>query len=144
LAYIENILAVDTEEDIARIEVIELMNNTNSGIKDARTSLKKNSPFSVYFDAWLETNIRKIVEYNEKNYDLEDNFYFMPQFVDLIVDQLYILPLWTAIIIRKWQNVFPQFEKVTRITNNNVNLGERVHFANVIDTIKQTCVLLHL
>ncbi|CAF1061748.1 unnamed protein product, partial [Brachionus calyciflorus] len=86
-------------------------------------SLKKSSPFTGYFSSILENIETKINNYRNKNEKYEPNLFFNPNLYLLIKDQLYLVPLWTGILIDDLnkQSLF-KFSDVlkTRLTNNPV------------------------
>jgi hypothetical protein len=96
-------------------------------------NIKNNSPFLKYF-AELFINYKNIVDkHNENNPNLTaTNEFYCPELFELIVDQIYIMPLWTGLILAKWHVQFPTYDLLTRVTNNPVE--------NYFGKIK-TCVL---
>lgn len=84
-------------------------------------SLKKSSPFSLYFKNVLKGFEEKIknAQYNSKG----ENVFFNPTLFALIVDQLYLLPLWTGITIDDFKKNYKFDLSVffsTRLSNNPV------------------------
>ena len=126
--YVEKILSDDFKSSSFEVSISEniiLLNNSNDAIKEVESSLKKKSPFTKYFNEWLiENNIfinTGLFENNKlENEELETNFYHNNQLITLIIDYLHIIPMWTGIILKKWHRMFPQFDLLTRITNNIV------------------------
>lgn len=120
LDYVEKVLNTDLcsskiGEDIS--DMIELMNNSNKTIKESNTSLKKMSPFTWYFEKLLKDNMKSL---NQDHKHCKPNIYYNFELVELISEYLYILPMWTGILINKWQNLFAYHDIITRITNNVV------------------------
>lgn len=120
LQYVENILNTDFDSDNleSQIEVkIELMNNSNKSIKASTSILQEESPFTKHFQTWFRIHVPS---FNTDSNQYEPNLYYSPELMELINDLLYIVPMWTGIILSKWQQLYPQFDIVTRIANNIV------------------------
>jgi hypothetical protein len=123
LDYVNKIL--NNEQELCNIddEIKEtvLLNNSNDAVKESEASLKQQSPFTKYFKKWFAD--KKLVLNKTSapiNLISEPNFYYNPKLIELIVEYLHTLPLWTGFTIQKWQQLFPKFDLLTRITNNLV------------------------
>jgi hypothetical protein len=112
----------------------------NSNNDDDETTLKHNSPFTIYFGQILKNleESNKDTTFNpktlqsttafcfkkeaQKNAESKEklNEYFSPQMFSIIVDYLHIMPLWTWVIIGIWQKVNIKHNSFDRFTNNMV------------------------
>ena len=81
------------------------------------TSLKKSSPFTNYFQNLL----KKQPELNLSTNDSINEYYSTDMF-SIIVEYLYILPLWSWIMKDLWIRLNPQsnLQDLHSLTNNNV------------------------
>ena len=84
--------------------------------KDHVESLKKNSPFTKYFDRILKVhkeNVMREIDNGDKN------SHYCPCLFKIIEEKLYILPLWCGILLSFEQLQY--FENIdSRISNNPV------------------------
>ena len=94
----------------------------NNDFKKCETfkSLKQNSPFTTYFETLL-TKYNKIVsEDNEKSDDIT-NEHFSPAIFNIFKNYLYIIPMWSGVMLGKWfSNNSSHLNNVSRLTNNPV------------------------
>ena len=86
------------------------------------SSLKTNSPFKIYYDKLINKHSQNIKMKLSNNEEKNENFYYCPQFFDIIMDYTHILPFWTGIMIKFWKKINPNFESHVkdRIDNNYV------------------------
>jgi hypothetical protein len=91
--------------------------NTENFIFENETlsNIKKDSPYNKYFE-----NILKHCKESTIQNIHQDNPLYCPQLFQIIVDYLYLLPLWTGIIISFWRNELNDNDSFTRLTNNPV------------------------
>ena len=105
------------EEDINYHDYVKF----NSNAENDSNSLKKKSPFAIYFKNLLSNDIElersKLSDINKK---IVENEYYCPEMFQIIVQYLHVVPLWTLISIKQWQNINKKFEKIDRLTNNPV------------------------
>ena len=89
-------------------------------------SIKQNSPFNKYFNSIIHS---MTMDDSKKVENTGLNQYFAPELFNIIKDKLYLIPLWTGLMIRQCQRVQVHTEFVsndcnifnlTRITNNPV------------------------
>lgn len=84
-------------------------------------NLKQNSKFAKFFNRvikkWESTNTASRVS---KFKIFKQNKFYSPKFFKFIRDTLYLLPLWSPIIISKWQLLYPSYDKITSLSNNIV------------------------
>ena len=125
LAFVDKITNAEFElndfNELHNKDDIMLLNNSNAGIQTPETSLKKFSPFTKYFSLWFIDNeivVNKSTQDLCSNY--QANFYYNGKLIEIIVDYLHILPLWSGIILKKWQEMYPNYDILTRVTNNLV------------------------
>ncbi|CAF1109915.1 unnamed protein product, partial [Brachionus calyciflorus] len=86
-------------------------------------SLKKSSPFTTYFNSFLENFEEKLINCQNKLEESRTNLFYNPKLFLFIKDQLYLMPLWTGILIDELnrQNLFKFSDSLkTRLTNNPV------------------------
>ena len=65
----------------------------------------------------IELERSKLSDINKK---IVENEYYCPEMFQIIVQYLHVVPLWTLISIKQWQNINKKFEKIDRLTNNPV------------------------
>lgn len=110
----------DRDSDI-KYEQIKEFNDEKTEIvsyftNDHVESLIKNSPFTKHFATLLFVHKEKIK--NIKDNGFSNNYYY-PKLFKIIEDKLYILPLWTGILLNF--ETIPYFDVIdTRISNNSV------------------------
>lgn len=81
-------------------------------------NVTKNSPFTEYFD-------KKIIEINQKlssenvNEILENEYYNL-ELLKIICSKLYIMPMWSGIMIKELKEKYPHMTETTRCSNNMV------------------------
>ena len=85
-------------------------------------SIVANSPFRIYFNnlfGRLQEGIDKRSLIPETN---QLNPYYIPKLFNILTNQLYLIPLWTGIMIYHCQTRFPfSFDKIlSRLSNNPV------------------------
>lgn len=99
----------------------ECKKNIDDSPLETIESIKKTSPFSSYFDNILKSFHDKITTKKIKSHG--ENVFYHPQLFALIVDQLYLLPLWTGLAIddfkKNYKSDLSECFK-TRLTNNPV------------------------
>lgn len=86
-------------------------------------TIKGNSPFRIYYDRVLSREKLKLESKINNIADgemIEVNEYFAPELFQLIRKKLYIMPLWSAVMVQDWCTLkkltFPRY----RETNNPV------------------------
>ena len=79
-------------------------------------SAKNDSPFKKYFNPKWENCIIK----TSQTCGQEENTFYCPSLLKIIYDLLHIIPLWTGMMLKQFQNVYPQFQMPSRVTNNSV------------------------
>ena len=86
--------------------------------KNNESILKKNSQFSLYFQTLL-TKIQKKSEPININ---EENEYYCSEMFNIIMDYLYVIPLWTLLTIERWQQMNSKYKNlvIQNLTNNPV------------------------
>ncbi|RNA18556.1 hypothetical protein BpHYR1_022731 [Brachionus plicatilis] len=89
-------------------------------------SIEKSSPFKIFFDGLIERYQKSIL-----NDGIVDSSYYCPELFKILENQLYLLPLWTGIMITP--NKISHKIK-TRLTNNPVEnwFGQLKHSMNFI------------
>lgn len=78
-------------------------------------SIAKNSPFKKYFDQLIEKYKNNISKITKPFYS--ENEYYNPQLFNILQKKLYILPLWSGLMIDP-NNI--AYSTKTRLTNNPV------------------------
>jgi hypothetical protein len=100
--------------------------NINYFVKcESRNDVYKNSPFRVYFENFfkkLKTEKCKIPTTGVKMKNEMINEYYFPKLITLIEEQMYIVPLWTGLMLKVFQvkNKCMPSERFTRLSNNPV------------------------
>ncbi len=113
-----DIVGTETLEESKRTETQKKLNNIAPRVFTVKKirSLKKQSPFRKYFDKMI-LFFQKSVEKNKNDFDI--NEFFEPALFHLILQQLYLLPLWTGIFIQNWSNNRKDSTlQFTRLNNN--------------------------
>ncbi|CAF0948577.1 unnamed protein product [Brachionus calyciflorus] len=82
---------------------------------DQEKNLKLCSPFGSYFNDLIKSFESKIIKHGKVFSN--ENEYYCPDLFDIIQDRLYLLPLWSGLMIR--DVTFP-YEVKTRLSNNPV------------------------
>lgn len=82
--------------------------------------MKQTSPFTIYF-ATLLTKYNKIVsEENEKSENIT-NEYYSPSIFNIFKNYLYIMPMWSGVMLGKWFSSNSNYSNnESRLTNNQV------------------------
>ena len=86
---------------------------------DFKGNIKKNSPFNDYFLAKIQA-YQAILKEQEKVFgyeQLNNNEFYCPKLFNILVDKLYILPLWSGLMLSK---KIRETNNVNRLTNNPV------------------------
>ena len=94
-----------------------------SQIEIDEQSIIEHSPFKKFFDEQInlyDGNIKRRTEENTKNNEV--NTFYCPEAFEIIKKKLYLLPLWSGIMLKMSQQENPSlFEtSFTRLTNNPV------------------------
>ena len=85
------------------------------------TTLKKNSPFTVYFEKLLKRHKLNLNTKKHKTNKAELNIYYCPKIFKIIIQYIHLMPLWSGIMIGLWCKLKPNIkELINRITNNPV------------------------
>ena len=99
---------------------------------DTVDSLKKESPFSIYFnDRLLECEKIVTLCNQSPNGQFPINELYCPELFNIIHEKLYLMPLWTCIITSEWQTQHAGFNFHPRLTNNPVE-GDFQKLKNII------------
>jgi hypothetical protein len=109
----------DSKSDMDRLSSrFELNSKQNLIItKKQLKGLKNISPFKKYFDSFINTKLVNVNEMLDKN--LEDNVFFNPMLFKLIRDLLYLLPLWTGVLLNLFtENADISIDPINRLDNN--------------------------
>ncbi|CAF0888839.1 unnamed protein product [Brachionus calyciflorus] len=106
----------------------------SSRLKETETleSIAEKSPFNIFFRKKFEKWQEKI---NSENETFQKNDFYEPKLFNLLKKQLYILPLWTGIILNLLSGEFFEQDSFlkTRLTNNPVEN----YFGNLKNNILQ-------
>lgn len=98
-----------------------------------KTNLKQSSPFKLYFDSQINLFKKKGVSTGTNVHQNLLNEFYSPCLFKLLYDQLYLIPLWSGLMIHKSIN---GYKLKTRISNNPVenHIG---HYKNdIFDNLK--------
>lgn len=83
---------------------------------DTKKKIKENSKFGAYFKNLCD-KLTSLIKIKKNNSNEPDNEYFSPALFKIITNQLYILPLWTGLIV--FTNI-PVNLNVKHLTGNPV------------------------
>lgn len=78
-------------------------------------SYQKNSPFSLYFDTLLKNEEKNIFNEEILFIEYEKNDLYCPSIFNIIRKRLYIMPLWTGILLNDCLEDY-----TTRLSNNSL------------------------
>ena len=87
---------------------------------DSNKTIIENSPFKKYFDNYFASIQSNIDNRTRVNSNLKPNPYYQPELFNIIRKQMYIIPLWSGIMIYKCQLMYPDsfVRIISRISNN--------------------------
>jgi hypothetical protein len=88
---------------------------------ESNNDVFNSSPFRTYFeDFFKELRQKSLTENLKTKQNKVKNEYFFPGLITLIEKQMYIIPLWTGLMLKVFQtyNTFPFSDNFTRLTNN--------------------------
>lgn len=105
--------------------------------------IKKNSPFVSYFDKTLkklEEELKAQAEFRNKNkLILEPNHFYAPILFGLIKKRLFIMSMWSCVMVGDWQSYSKRTLPRTRQTTNPVE-NHFDHYKNhMFKGEKKTC-----
>ena len=128
----QNIDGIDDPDSIeaAKDKILIKSDNVVFEFEAERLVLCTNSPFSNRFNQILNTCISLLPTKNINNN--KNNPYYNPKLFQLIVDQLYIMPLWTGVMIKRCQLKYRYCEQFTRLTNNPVENWFKILKHNIL------------
>ena len=94
--------------------------------------MKHASPFTFYFDNVIN-KIRISISYSDNISTVEDNPYYFPGLLDIITDQLYVMPLWTSCMITQAKQQFPgRLDFIKTSLSNNFSESNIMHTKHCI------------
>lgn len=91
---------------------------------DDYNSIKVQSPFSEYYKNMISSLSNSVVKSS-----CHENEFYMPEFFELISEKLYLMPLWSGILIKQGQKIIVENDlveldskilNITRLDNNFV------------------------
>ena len=116
LAYI-NYEGSQSKEDLDREANTELLFMFDKNQIQTVVTLKKASKLQSYFENILESNLEIINKYDiSKN----RNPFYSPNLVKIIMNYIYLLPLWSGVMLNLKTGCFLQYKNKKRTTNNPV------------------------
>jgi hypothetical protein len=88
--------------------------------KNEAKSIYEMSPYQQFFKAELH-KLKHIIKTEEYDTSYENKFY-SPELFNLIVDELYLMPLWTGVLISEVEqnDLYGVLKEIIRLTNNPV------------------------
>ncbi len=106
----------------------ESLNDCFVGLEQNDGTIKASSPFTIYFNQ-LVNDSKTIIRTNTCSADM--NPYYCPELIDIILQRIHLVPLWSSIMIGDWQkaNKVAQTEQFSRISNNSVE-----QYFNIVKT----------
>ncbi|CAF0909560.1 unnamed protein product, partial [Brachionus calyciflorus] len=121
----------DVNHDDKNDESVE--DKTNGDSEKVLSSIRSKSPFTSYFE-----NIKKsaLNTLNEMDTNEEDNIYFCPQFLKIIFDYMFIMPLWSGVLLNVDND---ENAKITRITNNYVENNFKIVKHSILNEKLNLC-----
>ncbi len=108
---------LESKEDEEREKNIELLMAFDHKQKQTKETIRKSSPFQRYFENIFNSCCQIITKYDRSNIV---NPFYSPKLVAIIINYLYIVPLWTGVMLNKNTSHLPQFKTKKRTTNNPV------------------------
>ncbi len=106
---------------------------------ESNKTIITNSPFKRYFDIFF-VNMQQNIDKKTVNLNLKPNPYYQPELFNIIRKQMYIIPLWSGIMIYKCQLMYPDsFERILSRLSNNPAEGWFGHLKN--DLLENETVL---
>jgi hypothetical protein len=113
----------ESEKDRQRYQSKMELNSKSNLIYTKRQlkGLKNSSPFKKYFEKIIYSNFKNKIsqEYSKEN--LEENIFYNPALFTLIYDVMYLLPLWSGVLINLFsKNSELNIEDIKRLENNSV------------------------
>lgn len=105
-----------TSEQLRRNKEFKILTEITSIYNEQTTvtSVINNSPYKLYYEVLIKNFIRNRINIDEQT--KMPNFYYSPELFDIIKKKMYLLPLWSGVMINK--NIFKT--EFTRLTNNPV------------------------
>ena len=72
----------------------------------------------MYFNALF----LKYKEFVQKQNSIANplNEIYSPELFNIVAEQIYLMPLWSGLILAKWNEKFPNYKCLSRVTNNPV------------------------
>ena len=116
LGYI-NYDSFESKEDIERATNIELLLKFDDNQIQTVKALKQSSKFQSYFENILSSNTKILHKYDITN---NKNPFFSPNLIKIIMNYIYVLPMWTGIMLNLKTENFSQYKVKKRTTNNPV------------------------
>lgn len=84
--------------------------------RSLKGTIKEKSPFRSYYDLLLQKDKQKRLTPLEAH----PNLYFAPELFELIRNRLYLMPLWSSVMIGDWCSMTGRIPPRLRGTNNPV------------------------
>lgn len=109
---------VDTKFDLNKMLEYDYRNE-NIFANEIVENIKAHSPFSIYFNKKC-SEIRDTIYSENLNEIRDSNEYYFPEFLNVIENYLYLMPLWSGILINRFCELNQNFKKISRFTNNPV------------------------
>jgi hypothetical protein len=111
--------AYKSNEEEERIKNFELLLKMSVEENHNKKNIKRSSKFQVYFENLFHACNKIIVKY-DSNSNKETNPFFSPNLVNLIINYLYVMPMWTGIMLYKKMSHLINYKSKKRTTNNPV------------------------
>jgi hypothetical protein len=108
----------ENQFDIEKIVVLKEQKHIFPVGENIYKVLKNESPFKGHYSLLIKNLQKTIEKKNEKNLKTENNMHYVPLFLDIIYNLLHILPLWTGILVKKWNERYPKYTFPSRFSNN--------------------------
>jgi hypothetical protein len=81
-------------------------------------NITRDYPFTAYFEKKISYFCNNQKEKNDNNGD--QNEYFYPDLMKIICKKLYMMPLWSGIMLQHLKEKYPHINETTRVSNNIV------------------------
>ena len=83
--------------------------------------LKELSQFTKYYSDFISELNEKATNHSKSCQTNPLNKCYQPALFNIIYEYLYIMPMWSGVVVRLWQKLYPeQFPPFTRYSNNPV------------------------
>ncbi len=109
--------SITTKEEEERVKNFELLTTLLSSEKQTKINVKKSSKFQVYYETLFNSCNKVMMKYGS---NLNSNPFYSPQLVTIIINYLYVMPMWSGVMLHKRTSHLVNYKSKKRTTNNPV------------------------